>query len=333
MIKDSADGAGLEGVTGYLHPRYAESFAGVGRPRELPHCGGWIIERSIPGTDLHDGMGCYPVFACRDWSRLALDLPALADRLVTLVLVTDPFGDATEEDLGRSFDVVRAYKPHYVTDLSRPGTQLMARTHRRNTARALGRVRVETCDDPLGMLDEWKALYDQLIARHAITGVPAFSRAAFARQLSVPGLVMFRATAEGVVVGLHLWYVQGDVAYGHLGATSARGYELMASYALYSHAVADLRDRVRWLDLGSSPGAPGDAADDGLRRFKAGWATAMRQTHLCGRVFQPDAYARLVVERGVSDTDYFPAYRRGEFGDGARRRSLTPVRASGHVGA
>ena len=52
---------------------------------------------------------------------------------------------------------------------------------------------------------------------------------------------MFKAQAEGHIVGLHLWYVQGDVAYGHLGATTTRGYELMASYALYWHAIEQLR--------------------------------------------------------------------------------------------
>ena len=66
-------------------------------------------------------------------------------------------------------------------------------------------------------------LYAHLTERHGITGIRAFSRAAFARQLAVPGLVMFRAAAAGETVGLHLWYVQDDVAYGHLGATSPRG--------------------------------------------------------------------------------------------------------------
>ena len=56
------------------------------------------------------------------------------------------------------------------------------------------------------------------------------------------------------MVGLHLWYVQGDVAYGHLGATSQLGYELMASYALYAFAIEQLRAEVRWLALGGAAG-------------------------------------------------------------------------------
>ena len=87
--------------SGYLHPAYADSFAEIATPRELPHSGGWFLERTIPGSDLRDGIGCYPLFACRKWKGLAQDLPALADRLVSLCLITDPFGDFHEEDLSR----------------------------------------------------------------------------------------------------------------------------------------------------------------------------------------------------------------------------------------
>ena len=59
------------------------------------------------------------------------------------------------------------------------------------------------------------------------------SRAAFEKQFAVPGLVMFRASVDGSVVGLHLWYLHRGVAYGHLGATNPTGYKVMASYALY----------------------------------------------------------------------------------------------------
>jgi hypothetical protein len=172
---------------------------------------------------------------------------------------------------------------------------------------------LDTCPEPLELLEEWCGLYNQLIEHHGISGLAAFSQAGFKKQLSVPGLMMFKASENGRVVGLHLWYVQGDVAYGHLGATSARGYELMAAYALYWYALEQLRAHVRWLDLGAAAGAVEDVSRDGLRQFKAGWSTGVRQAYLCGRIFQPDAYARLVSRSGVSSTLYFPAYRQGEF--------------------
>ena len=53
---------------GYLHPMYAQSLIEYGTPLELPFSKGWILKRSIPGTNQFDGMGCYPIFACQDWS-------------------------------------------------------------------------------------------------------------------------------------------------------------------------------------------------------------------------------------------------------------------------
>ena len=298
--------------SGYQHPAYAASFDDIATARELPTCGAWILERHIAGSDLRDGMGCYPLFCCRDWTRLSHDVSVLAGQLVSLTLVTDPFGEFSLHDLQRVFDVVRPYKRHYVTDLvndtSVPGT----RRHKRNTASAVRAVRLDRVDKPTSLAERWVELYGELVERHHLTGLHAFSRQCLERQLSVPGLRMFSATVEGGVVGLHLWYVHGDVAYGHLGATSRLGYDLMASYALYAFAIEQLRSEVRWLALGSSPGNSDDDASDGLGRFKQGWATDTRQAYLCGKVLEPKAYNRLAGE-AHAETRYFPAYRRGEF--------------------
>lgn len=301
---------GRGGPAGYAHPGYAVSFGASGAPCQLKRCEGWIIERAIPDTELRDAMGCYPIFACRDWARLEDDLAELSGRLVSLSLVADPFGNFDESLLRRCFDIVRHYKDHFVTDLEQPLDGLLPRRHRRNVAHARETIRVEVCERPMDHLDEWVALYAKLIQRHGITGIRAFSREAFEHQLAVPGLVMLRASAEEELVGMHLWYVQGDVAYGHLGATNDLGYELMASYGLYSSAVELLRERVRWLELGAGAGLV--ESDDGLSAFKRGWATGTRPAYLCGRVFQPEAYERLNDEQ-VDAAGYFPAYRAGEF--------------------
>ena len=57
-------------ATGYAHPAYAESLAEFGVPRLLPRSGGWILERRIESFPDRDAAGCYPLFSCRDWSRL-----------------------------------------------------------------------------------------------------------------------------------------------------------------------------------------------------------------------------------------------------------------------
>jgi hypothetical protein len=299
--------------TGYCHPRYAQSFAEFGRPRELPSCGGWLVERDIPRSTLRDAMGCYPLFDCSTWSAVPEDLARLGATLVSVSLVTSPFADVEDADLRRWFDVVTPFKQHYVIDLGHGTGQPLSPQHRRTIRKALRSLHLETCPSPLEFLDEWCRLYSELALRHRISGIRAFSRAAFEKQLTVPGLVMFRAVADNQTVGLHLWYVNGDVAYGHLGATSARGYELSASYALYWRAIEHFRDRVRWLDLGAGAGVEESESPGGLLRFKAGWATGTRIVFLCGRVLQRAAYETLVAERVHGTTTYFPAYRAGEF--------------------
>ena len=187
----------------------------------------------------------------------------------------------------RWFDVVIPFKQHYVTDLLCPVTDVIGRSHRRNIHKAHRLVHVDTCQTPLEFLDEWCDLYGRLAAQHGITGLRAFSRAAFEKQLGVPGLVMFRALADDEIVGLHLWYVSDGVAYGHLGATSARGYELIASYALYWYPIQHFRERVRWLDLGGGAGAAEGGRWTGWGGSRRGGQPAGGKRSCAGVCFSP----------------------------------------------
>src|SRR4029450_7875141 len=138
-----------------LHPAYAASFDDIATPRELPACGGWILERHIAGSDLRDGMGCYPLFCCRDWTRLSHDVSVLAGQLVSFTLVTDPSGEFSLDDLQRVFDLVRPYKRHYVTDLANDTGVPVTRRHKRNTARAMSGVTLARVDEPTSLIDRW----------------------------------------------------------------------------------------------------------------------------------------------------------------------------------
>jgi hypothetical protein len=301
-------------VIGYIHPGYAESLAEFGTPRELPRCGGWVLERQIPGFPDHDAMGCYPLFCCQDWTQLSADLEEIGEDLVSLALVTDPFGSYTPTYLQQCFtDTVIPYKEHFVVDLSQqPIDTIVSKSHRSAVRRAMGKVDVEWCPDPTLFLDEWVELFAVLIERHNITGIRAFSRAAFAKQLSLPGMVMFRAVSQGITVGLDLWYVHREVAYGHLVAISPLGYKLRASYALKWYLLHYFVNKVRWVDFGGGAGTTNDGTD-GLSQFKRGWSTGTRTAYFCGRIFDHRKYAEIVKAKGVKATDYFPAYRKGEF--------------------
>jgi hypothetical protein len=302
-------------MNGYSHPYYAASLAEFGHPRALPRSGGWLLERSITDTPYHDAMGCYPLFACRDWSKLNLDFEELTNELVSVSLVADPFGDHGSALLRKCFPtLVTPFKEHLVTDLSRSPESFVAPPHRRKARKALERIDVQHCEDATLLLNDWIELYANLIKRHGIRGLTAFSADSFKSQLSVPGISVFRAIGDNETVGMTLWYIDGEVAYYHLGAYSELGYKSDASFALFWRALEWFSSqRLKWLDLGAGAGLSGANRSDGLSRFKRGWATGTRTAYFCGRIFDQSKYDEVMRARNITATDYFPAYRKGEF--------------------
>lgn len=301
-------------VSGYLHPAYAQSLSEFGEPVELPACKGWILTRPIPKVSLFDGMGPYPIFTCTNWSNLNKDLDWLESQLVSLSLVTDPFGYYTHQDLLHYFkDVARPFKEHYVIDLRQQPQDFVSPHHQRNARKALQRVNIDACENPIQFLDEWCSLYDNLIERHNIKGMTRFSRASFAGQLSVPGMIAFRATVDEKIVGMLLWAVQNNRAYYHLGAYSPDGYELKASFALFWKLIGYFKNiGLDWLSLGAGAGLQVNE-NDGLSRFKRGWATGVRTAFFCGKIFDAEKYQEIAIAHKIKDTNYFPAYRADEF--------------------
>jgi len=295
---------------GYASREYALALAEFGAVEALRSCGGALLVRSIPGAAAYDGMGCYPLFSCQDWSALADDLELLADRLVCVSLVTDPLADVTLAQLSTTFpDVCYGYKEHFVTDLLQPLETRVASHHRRNIRKALAGMEIIQLPPSRALLTEWQTLYDNLIRRHEIAGIARFSPLSFERQMSVPGFNAFAALDGEEMLGMTLWYVRGEAAYYHLGAYSERGYQRAASFAIFSAALSYFQSAgVRWAALGAGAGAK--AAESGLTRFKQGWATGTRTAYFCGRILQPAVYKKLAGDAAVSGVDYFPAYRR-----------------------
>jgi hypothetical protein len=298
---------------GYQNALYAQSLCEFGEPIELPFSKGWILKRPISDSSQFDGMGCYPIFTCADWSNLGRDLDWLKCQLVSLTLVTDPFGSFSHQELAEHFtDLARPYKEHFVVDLQQHPEEFVALHHRRNAFTALKKTDVEISTDPVQYLDEWERLYAHLVERHQIAGIAKFSRNSFSKQLRIPGIVAFRALVDNQTAGMTLWYVQNDVAYYHLGAYSPAGYQLKVSYALFWTTLQYFADlRLKWLSLGAGAGIHGDATD-GLTRFKRGWSTGARTVFLCGRILDLSRYQEIVSARQVEGTPYFPAYRANE---------------------
>lgn len=304
------DGGSKAPRGGYADPAYAASLVDVGTPRILPRSGGSLLVRAIEGTESSDGVGPYPLFACNDWMSLSEDVKELAPDLVSVLLVTDPFGSWQLPDLERAFpDLCRPFKEHFVADLSRPFPERTSKHHRRDLARALRKTEVEIAADPRPYLSEWVDLYGELCARHDIGGDAAFSERSFAKQFELSGFTLFRATAGAELHGAALWLEDGPVAYYHLAAYTEAGYGSGASYALVGAALSHFAaNGCEWAALGAGAGLGDGDADDGLTRFKAGWASGTRTVYLCGRVLDRNRYDELVAERG-GDPAYFPAYR------------------------
>ena len=299
-------------MKGFAHQGYASSLAEFGTPRQLPSCGGWILERRIRETAERDGMGCYPLFACQDWSRLAEDLTILEGDLVSLAVVTDPFGSYTMESLLKCFGLVVPFKDHYVADLNEPLEAIVSAHHRQYSRKALKNVTIDVCEEPVRYVNEWTELYGALVKRFNVTGIAAFSPAAFRKQLNIPGTVMFRALYKGTAVGAHVVYSDSEVCYGHLSGITPVGQKLMASYALYWTEIEYFLGKARWLDWGGTAGLKNDGTD-GLSQFKQGWSTDTRTAYFCGRIFNRQRYDEITRLSGAADTSYFPAYRMGEF--------------------
>lgn len=298
-------------VGGYAHGDYARALAEYGRPRELSRCGGWILERGIPGFPVLDAMGCYPLFACRDWSGLKADLDEIGTGLVSLSLVADPLGSYTVEELQASFDLIKPFKEHVVVDLCRPRREVVSKHHRKIARRALRKLSVERCESPLDYLDEWAALYGHLAERHSIRETRVFSRESLRRQMQVPGASFFVAKGGNEVVGAALSYQQGDVVQAHLTAFSETGYKLAASYAIKWTQLEYYGDKARWFNLQGVPGAD-DSGSEGLRQYKLGWSPQTKTAYLCGRIFDRPMYEEIVKAKGAAAGSYFPAYRNGE---------------------
>ena len=120
-----------------------------------------------------------------------------------------------------------------MADLSYPINILACEHYRRNARKALRDVYVERCQDPTWFLNEWVDLYANLIKKHNIKGILAFSRLTFGKQLRVPGIIALLAVYEESTVGMLLWYVQGEVDYYHLEAYNVKGYNMRVSFALF----------------------------------------------------------------------------------------------------
>lgn len=311
------DWYGLSGVAGgYFDYKYSSSLSHIGKPLFLPQAGGYLLERAIPeARGFIDLKGPYPLMCLMDWSKLSADIEALErnDSFVTISLVTDPFGNIDVSDLKLCFpDICFPYKNHYFIDLDMDLFSNLPVAHKRNIKYAAKRIVVSRVNafEKKNALIKWVKLYEYLKKRHNIHGPADFSERSFKTQFEVPGLIIYQARISGDTVGMLLWYVQNKIAYYHLAAYSRDGYESKASFALFEYSVKEMKEvfGLRWCSLGAGSGVVALENEDGLTRFKKGWATGTKTVYFCGRILNLNEYKKLVCKSKCQDSDLFPAY-------------------------
>ncbi len=286
---------------GYASAAYLRALGQV--PLPLGATGGHLTVRPF-GTQT-DLAGPYPIFTCQNWSALAGAVETLPPGPVTLTLVADPFNPLGDVGLSKIFPLCRKLHDHWVIDLS--ALPSLSRHHAQKLRRAKPlRIEAGPADPTFG--PAWAGLYANLIERKDIRDARAFSPENLSAQLSVPGAHLVTGWDGETLLGADLYYLDGAQAFAHLSAYAPEGYARSVSYPMLAAAVDYLKPRVSVIDLG---GAPAGAAGQGIAAFKAGWTLQTRPSFLCGKVLDPAAYASLSPDAGA--TDYFPAYRAGEF--------------------
>ena len=296
----------LGGDFGYLSRAYAESLSEYGDPLHLNGSGGWLLKRPIPNTAFFDSMGTYPMFFCRNWQALPEDLAALPEDLASVTLVTPPAGNFSPALLRRAFpDLLRPFKEHYLVNLSEDLDLAVNSHHRYYARRSRKQHQIGLHPLPVDLWEDWNRLYGELMIRHAISGVAAFSPEGFRRQLAMPEMLAFAARKDGEITGIQLWLGHGDWVYHHLSAYSQTGYRTRVSYGLMWEALGFFKQQgFAFADLGAAAGNV--RQKDGLSAFKSGWSNEKGTVYLGGRIVNRKLYRHL---SGDAASPFFPAYR------------------------
>ncbi len=286
----------------YARAEYAQAFGFS--TIDLPEWRTAVLQRDIPGAELTDALGCYPLSLIAPEADLQGGLERLrAAGAVSVSLVPDPVTGPGRGTLSEAFAICRPFKTHYLIDRAAL-TGAAPATHRRWIRKAMREcvVAVGALRDSLG---EWEQLYRGTIERHEITGLQRFSPDYFKALAGLSGVEVLKAKFEGETVAMALWIHGPDVVYYHLGASSAQGYETRAMYGIFEVAREHFSS-IRILHLGGAAGVA-SSPDDGLARFKRGFANREVDAYFCGAILDPERYAALTTERPAGN--FFPAYR------------------------
>jgi hypothetical protein len=277
--------------------RYLSGFPHIGVVDKRVSAPVPVLRRTIPGSQLFDGLGPWPYMSVTSSD----DIPALSDAfadLVTLTVITQP---GYLPSLKRG-DVVHM-KQHFVFDpgLPFPTLSRKARSHLARGQKRWAFGPVEDLDERINM----ERLYDDLRRRRGLTGgFFDFPRIHFEILAQLENTVFFRVGDSEATVGMTCGAIFKDrLQLLHIALSDA-GLQKHASYALMQGVLDFCRERRLLLLMGGTPRHAGA----GVERFKARWSNRQEAVKLVQIINQPLAYAELC--RTACDPTFFPAYRR-----------------------
>jgi len=291
-----------------IHPyasfAYAQAFGHHYRAVHVPAWQTYMLIDRIAGSGYRDATFCYPYSALNPGSNLRDGLEQIKSTgAVSVVLMPDPLYGPPAESMARVFSVKIPFKTNYLIDFQLP---LRISKHHRYEIRRSQKaceMRVAALSD---VLPEWLELYALLTRRHQIDGITRFSNEYFSAIAQMDSFVAIVAESRGCIIAASLWSRFQDIVTNHLGASSEKGYEVGASYAIYAAAL-ELFGDAKTINLGGASGLR-VSPDDGLARFKRGFANREIATTVYGEILRPDVYWRLSALAGRGE-EFFPAYR------------------------
>jgi hypothetical protein len=289
----------------YASEAYARSLLHWGEAMPVPEWGTSVIVRDIPAGG-KDASGTYPIAVL----AADADIPSGLDRLkrrglVSVTLVVDEFHGPTIEALRSHFTIVRPFKTHFVRLMSK--SFVYSKHHRYEVKRALSKVTIEPID--LNQhLSQWRDLYHSLVRRHGLTGLHDFAPKYFSMLSEMHGVTTIGAWLQDTLVSAHIWVDDGRRVLSHLAASSEDGYRCGAAYAVYDQSIRHFAE-ADVVILGGGSGTRDDP-DDGLARFKRGFANNQASAYICGAILDPARYLEITQQQSPSPTSpFFPSYR------------------------
>jgi len=285
-------------------------FAAVFGPcLHLKNADGWVCKRNIGSTGAHDYVSPYPMFADNRLDLIAQDFDSLSEQgAVSLTLRTDALSEVKVIPTQADWDWFKAFKTHYICDLTLPWRDTAARNAIRYEKRARDIFDYSIAASPIDYAADLLRLNNVILQRTRGTTDNSMTKAMMEKLLSLSGCQLVKAYDGAAVKALGLFMVSNQNAYAYLLGCTDEARDKHAIYGLYGYALDHFSKDVRFVDFGSSPGLVDDE-NHTVAKFKSLWSNMQAKSYIGGKILNPDHYQNLVKSSPAAHADYFPQYK------------------------